>query len=150
MRLRGLTPLLALLCAGPALAGPDGAAVYKRCAACHLPTGAGVPGAYPKLGANFQAHAASPAGRDYLVLVVSRGVTGPVTVEGKSYQGFMPAQTLDDESIAAVLNHIGASIAKPAPGFRPFSATEVAAARAAGAKLSAASVGKLRPQAVAR
>ena len=150
MRLRCLMPLLSLLCAGPALAAPDGASVYKRCAACHLPTGAGVPGSYPKLGANFQSHAASPAGRNYLVLVVSRGLTGPVTVEGKSYQGFMPAQTLDDESIAAVLNHIGANIAKPGQGFRPFSAAEVAAARASGAKLSAAAVGKLRPGAVAR
>lgn len=150
MRLRVLLSLLMLLGAGPALAAPDGAAVYKRCAACHLATGAGVPGSYPKLGAEFQLQAASPAGRSYLVLVVAKGLTGPLTVEGKPYQGFMPAQTLDDESIAAVLNHIGANIAKPAPGFRPFSATEVAAARASGAKLSAAGVGKLRPQGVAR
>ena len=150
MRLRSLIPLLSLLCAEPALAGPDGASVYKRCAACHLPTGAGVPGAYPQLGANFQSHAASPAGRNYLVLVLSRGLTGTVTVEGKSYQGFMPAQTLDDESIAAVLNHIGANIAKPGEGFRPFTAAEVAAARASGAKLSAAAIGELRPRAAAR
>ena len=27
----------------------DGATVFKRCAACHLATGAGVPGAYPPL-----------------------------------------------------------------------------------------------------
>jgi mono/diheme cytochrome c family protein len=145
-----LAVLLSLLFATPALAAaPDGAAIYKRCSACHLPTGAGVPGAYPVLGANFRSHAATPAGRNYLILVVAKGLTGSITVEGKTYQGFMPAQVLDDESVAAVLNHVGGRVAAD-QGFRPFTGGEVAAARASGAKLNAAAVGKLRPQAAAR
>ena len=143
--------LLPLLLATPALAaGPDGASIYKRCSACHLPTGAGVPGAYPMLGANFKSLAASPAGRTYLILVIVKGLAGPITVEGKSFRGVMPAQVLDDASIAATLNHVGVNVAMAGKGFRPFSAAEVAAARASGAALNAAAVGKLRVQALGR
>ncbi|MDP3748087.1 MAG: cytochrome c [Phenylobacterium sp.] len=143
--------LLPLLLATPSLAAaPDGASIYKRCSACHLPTGAGVPGAYPMLGANFKSLAASPAGRSYLILVIAKGLAGPITVEGKPFRGVMPAQTLDDAAIAATLNHVGVNVAMAGKGFRPFSAAEVAAARASGAALNAAAVGKLRAQALGR
>ncbi len=48
--MRPLAILLAfagLAGAGPATAADDGATIYKRCAACHLANGAGVPGAFP-------------------------------------------------------------------------------------------------------
>lgn len=133
----------ALLVASSAQAAPDGAMVYNRCAACHTKTGAGVPGAYPPLATDFRALAAKPAGRRYLALAVIRGLSGPITVEGKPYRGVMPAQTLDDASVSAVLNHIGTQIAKTGPAFKPFTDKEVAGHRASGAALSAADVAKL-------
>lgn len=127
----------------PAVAAPDGAALFARCAACHTKTGAGVPGAYPPLGADFRGLAAKPAGRRYIALAVLRGLSGPLTVEGKPYRGVMPAQVLDDASAAAVLNHVGTQIAKTGPAFKAFTDKEVAGYRASGAALSSAEVAKL-------
>ena len=131
--------------AAPA-AGPaqSGAALFMRCAACHTATGAGVPGAYPPLGADFRKLATKPAGRRYLALAVIRGLNGPITVGGKPYRGMMPAQAgMDDAAVAAVLNHVGTAIAKTGPAFAPFNAAEVAGIRAGGASLSAADVARL-------
>ncbi|ABD26129.1 cytochrome c, class I [Novosphingobium aromaticivorans DSM 12444] len=140
----GLVPAAALLAlALPADAAPDGATVFARCAACHTRTGAGVPGAYPPLGADFRALAAKSAGRRYLALAVIKGLSGPITVEGKPYRGVMPAQVLDDATTAAVLNHVGTQIAKTGPAFKPFTDKEVAGHRASGSGLSAADVAKL-------
>lgn len=128
----------------PVHAAPDGAAIYGRCAACHTKTGAGVPGVFPPLGEDFRIMAASDAGRRYLALVVTRGVSGPIKVGGKPYAGVMPAQaTLDDASVAAVLNHVGTEIARTGPAFKPFAEAEVAGIRASGTTLSAQDVGKL-------
>jgi mono/diheme cytochrome c family protein len=130
----------------PATAAPDGAAVYARCAACHTKTGAGVPGAFPPLAGDFRALAAKPTGRRYLVLVLTRGVSGPITVEGKPYRGVMPAQSLDDAAAAAVLNHVGTQIAKTGPAMKLFTDKEVATHRASVGKLSPADIGKLHAE----
>lgn len=123
---------------------PDGAALYTRCAACHTKTGAGVPGAFPPLGPDVRAMAVTQAGRRYLAVVVTRGVSGPIKVGGKPYAGVMPAQGgLDDAAVAAVLNHVGTVIVKNGPEFKAFDAPEIAAFRASGAALSAQDVGKL-------
>ena len=123
---------------------PDGATVFARCAACHTKTGAGVPGAFPPLGPDVRTMAASAAGRRYLALVVTRGVSGPITVAGKPYAGVMPAQGgLDDAAVAAVLNHVGTAIVKTGPDFKPVTAAEITGRRASGTALSAQDVGKL-------
>jgi nitrite reductase (NO-forming) len=84
-----------------------GKAVYtKICAACHQPTGAGLPGAFPPL-----------AKSDYLnadvnraIKTVIKGLTGKVTVNGKVFNSAMPAQaTLSDKEIADVLTYVYAS-----------------------------------------
>lgn len=135
---------VALLGAHPLRAAPDGATVFARCAACHTRTGAGVPGAYPPLGADFRSLAAKDAGRRYIVLAVTRGLMGPITVEGKPYAGVMPAQGgLDDGAVAAVLNHVGKQVAKAGPAFRPFAAEEVCKLRQSGAGLAPADVARL-------
>lgn len=132
----------------PVHAAADGAAVYGRCAACHTKTGAGVPGVFPPLGEDFRVMASSDAGRRYLALVITRGISGPIKVGGKPYAGVMPAQaTLDDASVAAVLNHVGTEIAKTGPAFKPFAETEIAVLRASGTSLSAQDVGKLHTSA---
>jgi mono/diheme cytochrome c family protein len=121
----------------------DGATLYKKCSACHLPTGAGVPGAYPALASDFLTLAKKPAGRRYLALVVIKGLSGAITVGGKPYRGVMPAQGMNDADTAAVLNHVGTVIAKGGKGFKAFSEAEVAAARASGAALTSAQLGVL-------
>ncbi len=84
-----------------------GKAVYtKVCAACHQPTGTGLPGAFPPL-----------AKSDYLnadvnraIKTVIKGLTGKVTVNGKVFNSAMPAQaTLSDKEIADVLTYAYAS-----------------------------------------
>lgn len=139
------------LATAPGVAGPpaaDGAAVFNRCAACHTATGQGVPGAYPSLGSDFRKMTAKPEGRRYVVLAVTRGLMGPLTVEGKAYRGVMPAQAgLDDAAVAAVLNHVGTRIARTGPAFKAFTPNEVATARTSGAKLSPADVAKLHASA---
>lgn len=139
-----LASLAVTMPAPAAQPAPGGAAIFARCAACHTATGKGVPGAFPPLGVDFRKLAAKTAGRRYLVLAVTRGVSGPLTVEGKPYRSVMPAQSgLDDAAVAAVLNHVGTVIAKQGPPFKPFTASEAATARASGASLSGADVAKL-------
>ncbi len=143
-----LLVILSLALSTSAVAASDGATVYKKCAACHLPTGAGVPGAFPPLGADFATLVKSTAGRRYIVLGVIKGIAGPITVGGKPYRGMMPAQAgLDDESIANVVNHVAVNIAKVGKGFVPLTVAEVAKIRASGAGLSAAAVAQLHASA---
>lgn len=139
---------IVLFASTPALAAVDGPTVYKKCAACHLPTGAGVPGAFPPLGADFVTLSKAPAGRRYMILGVIKGISGPIIVAGKSYRGIMPAQVgLDDQAIANVLNHIAVSIAKAGKGFVPFTSIEVAKVRAGGSSLTSAAVAQLHASA---
>lgn len=138
--------LAGLVAGGQAARADDGATIYKRCAACHLADGAGVPGAFPSLKVDAKALAATPAGRRYLALVVIRGVSGPLTVGGKPYRGTMPAQAgLNDAQVAAVLNHVvkGSSA-------RVFTPREIAGYRAGGSALNGAAVARLRPGGAAR
>jgi len=124
--------------------GPDGAVLFKRCAACHLPTGMGVPGAFPPLQKDFRERAAQAEGRHYLVLAVVKGLSGPITVDGKTYRGVMPAQAgLDDAAIAAILNHVGTTVAKVGPAFKPYSVAEIVAAKNWGKALDAGKLAAL-------
>jgi cytochrome c553 len=116
-------------------AADDGAAAWKRCAACHLADGKGVPGAFPRLAGRLHDAAQSEAGRAYLILTVTAGVMGPIEVDGKTIRGIMPAQAgLTDADVAAVLNHAsalpGPDGKTPAP-VKPFTPNEVASVRAA-------------------
>ena len=81
-----------------------GESVYlANCAACHQPSGKGLPGAFPPL-----------AGSDYLkgdrkaVLSAAMfGLSGPITVNGVDYNGVMPSMGhLPDADLAAVLTYV--------------------------------------------
>jgi len=114
-------------------AAPDGAKVYQRCAACHLPTGAGVPGAFPPLAGRVNGFAQQDAGRDFLVMTVSAGLMGEIDIDGKKIRGFMPAQAgLSDSDVAAVLNY-ASSLKAPgetnAAEHKAFTAEEIAKIR---------------------
>lgn len=83
-----------------------GKVVYdKVCVACHQATGAGIPGAFPPL-----------AKSDYLNADVNRaikgvvkGLTGPITVNGKKFNSAMPAQAISDQQIADAMTYVYAS-----------------------------------------
>jgi nitrite reductase (NO-forming) len=72
------------------------------CFACHGQEGAGIPNVFPPLaGSDFL-----KADKDRAVRIVSKGLTGPVTVNGVTYNNAMPAQQLSDEQVADVLTYV--------------------------------------------
>jgi nitrite reductase (NO-forming) len=81
----------------------NGQRVYNSiCAACHQPSGVGIPVAFPPL-----------AGSDYFnadkkraIATVVRGLSGPVTVNGQSFNSVMPALGLSDEDVANALTFV--------------------------------------------
>ena len=114
--------------------GKPGAQAYtSNCVACHQENGRGVPGAFPPLVAHVPDLLARAGGRGYLIRVLLFGVEGAITANGANFSGAMPGwNALDDNVIAAVLNHITTSWDNPPrlpAGFKPFEAGEVAAVR---------------------
>ena len=101
----------------PQVAAPvvaDGAQIFSsRCASCHQPTGAGLPGVFPPLaGSEFANGDASTLARILLL-----GIKGAVTVKGATYNGLMPpfGQQLSDAEIAAVASYVRASFGNKSP-----------------------------------
>ena len=85
----------------------------SRCAVCHGPEAAGIPGSFPSLHEQIVAFAKTPEGRDYLVMVVTTGLMGELKVGGAAYNGVMPAQSgLSEEEIAAVLGYLASDRGK--------------------------------------
>lgn len=96
----------------PAIAGltkemqaEKGKQVYMGlCFACHQPDGKGLPNVFPPLaGSDFLL-----ADRERAVRIVLKGLTGPLTVNGKKFDSAMPPQeaALTDAQIADVLTYI--------------------------------------------
>jgi mono/diheme cytochrome c family protein len=80
---------------------------FQRCAACHLASGEGVPGAFPPLKGRIAKIASTAEGRSYLIAVVNTGLMGSITIDGVPYMGVMPAQgsSYDANGIRDVLNY---------------------------------------------
>jgi mono/diheme cytochrome c family protein len=90
--MRRLLPLLLGLLAPLALKAA-GADLYRiQCSACHGPEGKGIPGVFPPLaGADFlRTH------REQSLRAPMEGLQGPLTVNGQTYHGQMPAVALKD------------------------------------------------------
>lgn len=100
-----------------------GQRVFANCAACHQAEGTGVEGVYPPL-------AGSPfvnGPPEVMARILLHGLSGPLTVHGKTYNGEMPAwQQLPDEQLAAVMTYVRTSFGNAAP---PVDAGTVAAVR---------------------
>lgn len=109
-----------------------GATVFTaRCAVCHGPQAGGIPGTFPALHDQIAAFARTPQGRDYLVMVVSSGLMGELTVDGVHYNNVMPAQSgLTDADVAAVLNYVAGELGKRDLGSAAVTPDEVRDARA--------------------
>ncbi len=80
-----------------------GEGLYKtNCAACHQLNGQGIPDAFPPLAkADFL-----NANKVRAIQTVTGGMQGKITVNGKQYDGVMPAWSLSDDDTASVLTYI--------------------------------------------
>lgn len=126
----GLLTLLLVATMHAAQAGAASPEIFnRRCGVCHMPNGAGVPGAFPPLRRQIPALAASAAGRDYLVAVLTYGRSGGLLVDGTAFNGVMPPQSLNDADTAEVLNYTLDGLNARGTDTRLFSAEEVAAIR---------------------
>jgi mono/diheme cytochrome c family protein len=125
---------------------PSGAAVFAgRCAVCHGPEAAGIPGSFPSLHEQIVAFGKTPEGRDYLVMVVTTGLMGDLKLGGISYRGVMPAQSgLSEAEVAAVLSYLAGDRGKIA-GAPVITAADVTRARADHPERSPQSTRALRP-----
>ena len=115
---RPLLALLALALGGAAFAAEDvvnerlpkqgnqagEAAFLANCAACHQPTGVGLPGAFPPLaGSDFLKN----NDKTKIMSSVLQGITGKLVVNGVEYNNVMPAMShLADADIANILTYV--------------------------------------------
>jgi glucose/arabinose dehydrogenase/mono/diheme cytochrome c family protein len=83
---------------------PPGAIAYSRyCASCHLPGGQGDGNRYPPLFGSEWVRGS----KETLIELVLKGMSGPIKVRGKSYDGVMPAHAfLSDEQVAEILTYV--------------------------------------------
>ena len=118
LRFVGAFALLTLLASGP-LRAADGAKLYEgHCVACHQPDGNGAEGLAPPLAGVLAKRAQSTSGREYLAQVLVSGMIGTITSRGIKYNGNMPAATLSDEELVAVMGHVLATfngVSQPLP-----------------------------------
>jgi hypothetical protein len=146
-RLPGVLAVIWLGVSAVAVADDYSGEAYTSCAACHLPDGAGVPGAFPPIKDRAAKIAALEGGRDYLITVVTYGLMGTIQVDGVQYFGVMAGNsgTLDAAAVAAALNYVVFELADgEAAGIEPFTAAEVEAVQAGVALKSPAGGGQLR------
>ena len=95
-----------------------GKATYGRiCAACHQAEGQGMPGTFPPLAKSD--YLASAPGEKVIDHVL-HGLSGPLTVNGGSYNGAMPPMAfLTDDEIAGVVSFVRASWGNELPAVAP-------------------------------
>jgi mono/diheme cytochrome c family protein len=112
---------------------PSGAQVFATtCAACHQPTGTGVPEKYPPLAGSEIA----AGDEERLIRIVLHGLRGDVEVQGEVFSGDMPGwgASLTNAQIASVLTYVRSAWGNAAP---PILATRVAGIRTATTKRKA-------------
>ncbi len=72
------------------------------CFACHMANGEGLPAVFPPLaGSDFL-----KADKDRAIKIVTKGLSGPVTVNGKLFNNMMPPQEFSDDQVADVLTFV--------------------------------------------
>jgi cbb3-type cytochrome c oxidase subunit III len=93
----------------------SGAQIFAaKCAACHQSAGQGS-ATYPPLAGNPDLAAVDPSG---IIATIVNGRSGPLTINGKTYNGTMPAWKgeLSNADIAAVATFVRSSWGNHAPG----------------------------------
>jgi mono/diheme cytochrome c family protein len=91
----------------------QGKAVYGQCAACHQPSGQGVAGQFPPLAKSEWVVGSEKR----IIAILLKGLQGPITVEGKQFNGAMPAweTALSPKKIAAVASYVRQEWGNSAP-----------------------------------
>ena len=80
-----------------------GEGIYaNNCQACHQSHGEGIPDAFPPLAKSDYLN----ADKIRAIKTVTGGLEGKLTVNGKQYNGVMPAWSLSDEDIANVMTYL--------------------------------------------
>lgn len=105
----------------------DGKQIYATtCVACHQVTGEGLPEVYPPLAGSEWV----TGDEGNLLRIILHGMTGPIEVQGESFQGVMPpwGGVLKDEDVAALATYIRGSWGNKAA---PVTTAAVAKVRAA-------------------
>jgi nitrite reductase (NO-forming) len=80
-----------------------GKALYaSTCLACHQADGKGIEKAFPPL-VKSDYFVSDP---QKIIRVITHGLSGPITVNGKPYDGVMPKQTLSDNQVASIVTYV--------------------------------------------
>lgn len=80
-----------------------GKGLYMQvCYACHQMEGQGMPGIFPPLASSDYLM----ADKERSIRVVLKGLSGPITVNGKAYNSAMPEFPLTDDQVANVLTYV--------------------------------------------
>jgi nitrite reductase (NO-forming) len=101
----------------PAASAQAGQQVFASiCQACHQADGKGIPAAIPPLaGSDFLM-----ADKERAIRIVTHGLTGPVKVNGQTFNSVMPPQpTLSDADVANVLTYVRNSFGNHGEGVSP-------------------------------
>lgn len=98
------------------------AAYLANCAACHQPTGVGLPGAFPPLaGSDFLAK----NDRNTVLSSILKGISGKLVVNGTEYNNVMPAMShLSDADIAHIVTYVYQSWGNPGDEVKTAEVTE--------------------------
>ncbi|MFT5906121.1 MAG: mono/diheme cytochrome c family protein [Cryomorphaceae bacterium] len=90
-----------------------GKALYQaKCIACHGPTGNGVPPVFPPLAGSEWVN--GPV--ENLIKIQLHGLSGPIEVKGKLYNGIMPNNAaMSNQEIADVLTYVRSNMGNNAP-----------------------------------
>jgi nitrite reductase (NO-forming) len=72
------------------------------CFACHMANGEGLPAVFPPLANSDYLK----ADKDRAIKTVLKGMSGPITVNGKPYNNMMPPQEFTDDQVADVLTYV--------------------------------------------
>jgi nitrite reductase (NO-forming) len=73
------------------------------CSACHQANGAGIPNVFPPLASSDYLK----ADKKRAIAIVLNGLTGPVTVNGATYNSVMPPMSqLNDDAVANILTYV--------------------------------------------
>ena len=102
-----------------------GAALFQgTCSVCHQSNGAGLPNVFPPLAkSDFLAKNQKRA-----IEVVLNGLTGPVTVNGATYNSVMPPMSqLNDDEVANILTYVNNTWGNSGPAITAKQVAEVRA-----------------------
>lgn len=104
----------------------EGKKLYTTCAACHQPTGQGVPGVFPPLAKSEWVQGSE----DRVIRILLNGLQGPVKVEGNTYNNAMPAfgpggYGWTDEKISYILTYVRQEWGNKAAAITPEKVAEI-------------------------